>query len=152
MSFTKTFKRSGLLTALGLLLVFIASTGVAKGLLLPLGCIALVFGGSVFCVSLFRHLMRGLLWRVGSRLFVSYVLLCIPVVFIVLVVFLGVLLITGQLAARRVEAALLRRESLLVETAKDLAPRLSSQPDAGKRRALVEAAAAARAAELPGLR
>ncbi len=126
MSLTRTFKASGLLAAAGILVVTLApdKTGWTG-----LGIVLLVFAGPVFCVSATRALLRGLLWRVGSRLLVSYLLLLSAVVFAAFFDYAGLLVIAGQLGTRRVEAALEKRQAELLSRAVDLAPRGGS-PDA----------------------
>ena len=139
MRLTRTFRVSGLLTAAGILLVSLAprSTGWVA-----LGIVLLVFAGPVFCVSAIRALLRGLLWRVGSRLVVSYLLLMSAVAFAVVFVYAGLLVVGGQLGTRRVEAALGRRRVDVAALAHDLAPRLEAASDAGARaRAFADAAA-----------
>ncbi|HEX5856097.1 MAG TPA: hypothetical protein VFZ57_10800, partial [Thermoanaerobaculia bacterium] len=102
MKTTRTFKVSGLVLLVGALLCAVQAVR-------PLGILALVFAIPVFTVSATRHLLRGLLWRVGSRLVVSYLLLVSAFVFAVFFVFAGLLVVAGQLGTRRVEAALERR-------------------------------------------
>ncbi|MGZ5429440.1 MAG: PP2C family protein-serine/threonine phosphatase, partial [Thermoanaerobaculia bacterium] len=107
-----------------------------------LGVVLLVFGIPVFAFSATRHLLRGLLWRVGSRLAVSYLLLLSAVVFAAFFVYAGLLVIAGQLGTRRVEAALEKRRAALAELARNLSPRLETARDpAARARAFAEAAA-----------
>lgn len=135
MKTTRTFNVSGLALLLGALLCIVPA-------IRPLGICVLVFGIPVFAVSATRHLLRGLLWRVGSRLFVSYLLLLSAVTFAAVFVYAGLLILAGQLGTRRVEAALEKRRAVLGELAHDLAPRLETARDAGARaRAFAEAAA-----------
>ena len=137
MSLTRTFKVSGLLTAAGVLLVAFAP---AKSGWTSLGVCLICFSGAVFLVSVTRALLRGLLWRVGSRLVVSYLLLMSAVVFAAIFVYGGLLLIAGQLGTRRVEAALGKRRTALADLAHDLAPRLEAARDpAARARAFSEA-------------
>ena len=139
MRLTRTFKVSGLLTAAGILL---ASLG--HGASSAPGIILIVFASPVFCVSAIRALLRGLLWRVGSRLVVSYLLLVSAVVFAVFFVYAGLLVIAGQLGTRRVEAALTRRREAAAALAHDLAPRLEATRDSSARaRAFSDAVASA---------
>ncbi|MCM3878449.1 MAG: hypothetical protein NEA02_18770, partial [Thermoanaerobaculia bacterium] len=105
MTFTKTFRRSGLATLAGALLAA-AGSQFAGGPLTPLGGLVLCLALPVFLVSAFRHLMRGLLWRVGSRLLVSYLLLVAPLLFLAVVVYAGVWLVAAQVAGKRLELAL----------------------------------------------
>ncbi|MDL2716661.1 MAG: SpoIIE family protein phosphatase [Acidobacteriota bacterium] len=125
MRLTRTFKASGLLTAAGVLLVTLAP---GKGGWTALGILLLVFAGSVFMVSAIRALLRGILWRVGSRLVVSYVLLMSAVVFAAFFVYAGLLVIAGQLGTRRVEAAFASRRAELLGQARDLAARGATSP------------------------
>jgi serine phosphatase RsbU (regulator of sigma subunit) len=106
------------------------------------GCVLLVFGIPVFAVSATRRLLRGLLWRVGSRLVVSYLLLLSAVVFAAFFVYAGLLVIAGQLGTRRVETALEKRRAAVAALAHDLAPRLETARDpAARARAFAEALA-----------
>ena len=139
MSVTRTFKASGLLTAAGVLLVSVVPD---KSGWMALGVVLLVFACPVFVVSATRALLRGLLWRVGSRLVVSYLLLLSAVVFAAVFVYAGLLVIGGQLGTRRVEAALEKRRAAIAALAQDLAPRLESARDPiARARAFVDAAA-----------
>ena len=114
----------------------------AKSLWTTFGTVLLVLAGPVFCVSAIRALLRGLLWRVGSRLVVSYLLLMSAVVFAAFFVYAGLLVIAGQLGTRRVEAALAKRRDAMALLAHDLAPRLEAARDSGARaRAFADAAA-----------
>lgn len=125
MKLSRTFKVSGLLAAAGLLAVTLARNETPWA---GLGIVLLVFGGAVFCVSATRALLRGLLWRVGSRLVVSYLLLMSAVVFAAFFVYAGLLVVAGQLGTRRVEAALAKRNAGLLSRARDLALRGPSAP------------------------
>ncbi len=102
MRLTRTFKASGLLTAAGVLFVALAH---GKGGWTAFGIVLLVFACPVFAISAARHLLRGLLWRVGSRLAVSYLLLLSAVVFAAFFLYAGLLVVAGQLGTRRVEVA-----------------------------------------------
>jgi serine phosphatase RsbU (regulator of sigma subunit) len=137
MKTTRTFNVSGLVLLTGALLCAVPSNGVRA-----LGVVLLVFGIPVFAVSATRHLLRGLLWRVGSRLVVSYLLLLSAVVFAAFFVYAGLLVIAGQLGTRRVEAALEKRRAAVTALAHDLAPRLetASEP-AARLRAFAEVSA-----------
>ncbi len=127
MKTTRTFRFSGLVVLGGALLAAVPLDGVRA-----LGVVLLVFGIPLFAFSATRHLLRGLLWRVGSRLAVSYLLLPSAVVFAAFFVYAGLLVIAGQLGTRRVEAALEKRRASLAELAHDLAPRLETARDAGR--------------------
>jgi HAMP domain-containing protein len=128
MKTTRTFKVSGLALLFGALLCSAPVSGIRA-----LGICTLVFGVPVFAVSATRHLLRGLLWRVGSRLFVSYLLLLAAVAFAGIFVYGSLLVIAGQLGTRRVEAALEKRRAVLRERAQDVArrPGGASEPVAG---------------------
>ena len=143
MKTTRTFNVSGLVLLTGALLCAVPSNGVRA-----LGVVLLVFCVPVFAVSATRHLLRGLLWRVGSRLFVSYLLLLAPVLFVLLFGAAGIFLIAGQLAARRTQSAFERREAALSALARDLASRFELARDAAQRKALFEEL---RTADLPDL-
>jgi len=137
MKTTRTFNVSGLVLLTGALLCAVPSNGVRA-----LGVVLLVFGIPVFAVSATRHLLRGLLWRVGSRLVVSYVLLLSAVVFAAFFVYAGLLVIAGQLGTRRVEAALEKRRAAVTALAHDLAPRLeTAREPAARLRAFAEVSA-----------
>ena len=120
MRLSRTFKISGLVAAAGLLVVTLARDETPWA---GLGAVLLVFGGGVFCVSAVRALLRGLLWRVGSRLVVSYLLLMSAVVFAAFFVYAGLLVVAGQLGTRRVETALEKRHAELLSRVRDLAAR-----------------------------
>ena len=123
MTLTKTFRRSGLVVLAGVVLLLVGATGVPGGFWTPLGVLLLVLACPVFLVSLFRHLMRGLLWRVGTRLLVSYLLLVLPVLFLVVVSYAGIWLVAAQVAGLRVERAIEKRREILQKTARLLADR-----------------------------
>ncbi|HEX5856237.1 MAG TPA: SpoIIE family protein phosphatase, partial [Thermoanaerobaculia bacterium] len=139
MKTTRAFKVSGLLVLAGALLAAVPIDAVRA-----LGIVVCVFAVPVFAISATRHLLRGLLWRVGSRLAVSYLLLVSAFVFAVFFLYGGLLVLGGQLGTRRVEAALEKRLASLAALAHDLAPRLETARDpAARARAFAEAAAGA---------
>jgi len=148
MRLTRTFKRSGVLLALGIALTSVFGDqgfGVA-------GILLIVFSSPVFAVSAIRHLLRGLLWRVGSRLLLSYVLIgVVPIPLVTGLLFVGSLVLAGQFGARRTEAAFVKRQTTLQLLATSLAPRLAEAPSAPARAALFEQAAADHRHALPGL-
>lgn len=147
---SRTFKISGALTLLGA--AFIGLGQRMGDPWLALGIILVVFAGPVFTVSATRHLLRGLLWRVGSRLFVSYVLIGILPLPVLAGLAYGTLLIfTGQLGARRAETALLAREASLAEAVRELATRFRAASSAAERRKVFEAVSEARGKALPAL-
>ncbi|MFI5119904.1 MAG: PP2C family protein-serine/threonine phosphatase [Thermoanaerobaculia bacterium] len=138
MKTTRTFRFSGLAVLLGVLLAAVPWGGIRAP-----GIVLCVFAIPVFAFSAARHLLRGLLWRVGSRLAVSYLLLLSAVVFAAFFFCAGLLVVAGQLGTRRVEGALEKRRAALAELARDLAPRLETARDpAARARALAEAASA----------
>ncbi len=137
--FTRTFKISLALVFFGVVFVANAPGGDHKEghPLFAVGVLFLCLGGPVFLVSGTRHLLRGLLWRVGSRLFVSYVLIgVVPLIFIFGFLLLVTFMIAGQLAGRRVEKALDTHRAILDETARSLFPGLFAAPTTEARRAL----------------
>ena len=132
MAFTKTFRRSGLATVAGALLAA-AGSRFPGGPLTPIGALVLCLALPVFLVSAFRHLLRGLLWRVGSRLFVSYLLLVAPLAFLAAVVYAGVWLVAAQVAGQRLERALEARRETLQKTARLLADRFEETASPSER-------------------
>ena len=141
MTFTKTFRRSGLATLAGALLAA-AGNLVSGGPLTPIGALVLCLALPVFLVSAFRHLMRGLLWRVGSRLLVSYLLLVAPLLFLACVVYAGVWLVAAQVAGKRLELALEHRGEALEDGARGVADRFEAPGTPEGRRAAFDEAAA----------
>jgi serine phosphatase RsbU (regulator of sigma subunit) len=125
MTLTKTFRWSGLALLAGVVLLSAGSAGAPGGFWQPLGVVLCAFAGPVFLVSAGRHLVRGLLWRVGTRLVVSYLLLLLPVLFLVVVAYAGVWLVAAQVAGLRVERALEKRRETLQKTARLLADRFA---------------------------
>lgn len=147
MTLTKTFRRSGLALLAGVVLLLAGAAGLPGGRVwVPVGALLCVLAGPVFFISALRHLMRGLLWRVGSRLLVSYLLLVLPILFLVVVVYAGVWLVAAQVAGRRVERALEHRRDVLQMTARLVADRFGETAStAGRKAAFEELAAPARA-------
>lgn len=139
MVLTKTFRRSGLLVLAGVVLLVAGAARVPGGFWSPAGILFLLLAGPVFLVSLFRHLMRGLLWRVGTRLLVSYLLLVLPILFLVVVAYAGVWLVAAQVAGKRVERALEKRREILQATARLLADRFGETASPAAHRAAFEA-------------
>lgn len=135
MALTKTFRRSGLLVLAGVVLLAAGGAGLPGGLWTPAGVLLVVVAGPVFAASAFRHLMRGLLWRVGSRLVVSYLLLVSPFLFLAVVAYAGIWLVAAQVAGQRLERALDARRDALQKTARLLADRFEQAPTAAARRA-----------------
>ncbi|HSB64054.1 MAG TPA: SpoIIE family protein phosphatase [Thermoanaerobaculia bacterium] len=136
MKTTRTFRLSGLAVLFGILLAAAPWSPIRT-----LGVVICVFCAPVFAFSAVRHLLRGLLWRVGSRLAVSYLLLLSADVFAVFFFFAGLFVVAGQLGTRRVDAALEKSRAALAALAHDLAPRLETARDpAARTRAFTEAA------------
>jgi serine phosphatase RsbU (regulator of sigma subunit) len=133
MTFTKTFRRSGLATLAGVVLAAVGSEAPG-GPWRHAAMIVLIVSAPVFAVSAFRHLMRGLLWRVGSRLLVSYLLLVTPLLFLAVVVYFGVGLIAAQVAGKRLHLALEHRATALEHAARVLADRFESSGSPAARR------------------
>lgn len=142
---TRTFKVSGLLVLAGTALAAVASGGLEA-----FGILLLVFAVPVFSVSLLRLALRKVLWRVGNRLFVSYLLVGL-VPFGLASCFLLVLAgaLAGQQAGRRVEASLRETARALVETARDFEAPPDRLPDADTISVLMERYRAARPGVLP---
>ena len=142
MTLTKTFRRSGLAFLAGLLLLSAGQAGLPGGFWGPVGGLLAGSAGAVFTVSAVRHLFRGLLWRVGSRLLVSYLLHFLPILFLAVVAYAGVWLVAAQVAGQRAERALEARRETLQKTARLLADRFEEASDAAARRAAFETVAA----------
>ncbi len=138
MVLTKTFRRSGLLVLAGVFLCLAGAVGAPGRLWIPAGCVLIILAGPVFAVSAIRHLMRGLLWRVGSRLLVSYLLLVLPILFLVVVAYAGVWLVATQVASKRVERALEKRREILQTTARLLADRFGETASPAAHKAAFE--------------
>ena len=124
MTVTRTFKVSGLALLAGILLV---NVGADEGLLEAakvLGVLAIVFAAPVFGVSALRHLLRGLLWRVGSRLFVSYLLIgVLPLLLVAGLISAALFILAGQSGARRAETRLTARLDALEAKASEFVGR-----------------------------
>jgi len=135
MALTKTFRRSGLSVLAGVVILAAGAAGLPGGFWTPAGTLIVVVAGPVFAASAFRHLLRGLLWRVGSRLVVSYLLLVSPFLFLVVVAYAGIWLVAAQVAGQRLERTLDARRDALQKTARHLADRFEESPTAVARRA-----------------
>lgn len=124
MTVTRTFKVSGLALLAGILLANLGGDqGVAEGVKV-LGVLAVVVSAPVFGVSALRHLLRGLLWRVGSRLFVSYLLIgVLPLLLVAGLISAALYILAGQSGARRAETRLLARLDALEAKASEFAGR-----------------------------
>ena len=147
MTLSRTFRVSGALTALGIVMVVLIGKSSSHGFLSAVGILLISLAGPVFAVSAVRHLVRGLLWRVGSRLLVSYFLIgVLPIPFVLAFLFGGALVFCGQLAGRRVEGAL-REEARLLES---LDRELAASGE-GSRRERLESIRKAHQDDLPGL-
>lgn len=128
MRFTRTFKLSGLALLAGIVL---ASLGGEEGfleLVKVVGVLTLVVSIPVFGVSALRHLLRGLLWRVGSRLFVSYLLIgVLPLGLVAGLILVALFILSGQSGARRAETRLLARFDALDAKASEFGGRQTSR-------------------------
>lgn len=124
MTVTRTFKVSGLALLTGILLANLGGEqGVAEGVKV-LGVLAVVVSAPVFGVSALRHLLRGLLWRVGCRLFVSYLLIgVLPLLLVAGLISAALYILAGQSGARRAETRLLARLDALDAKASEFAGR-----------------------------
>jgi serine phosphatase RsbU (regulator of sigma subunit) len=142
MATTKTFKVSGIVSAAAVLLLF---AGKDDGGVQGLGVFLAMCAWPVFLVSATRHAFRRMLWRVGSRLLVSYLLIgIVPLPFLAGLAYLASYVISGQLAGRRVKNELIKREDALRLVAEDLADDVPAAP-AARRERLASAAEEARA-------
>src|SRR5258706_1407544 len=122
MSTTKTFKVSGIATLLGVACIALAAGAKAGNAFGVLGGLLLMSAAPTFAVSFVRHLLRGILWRVGSRLFVSYVLIgVLPLPFLLALSYLGIVMVTGQIAARRLDDHARRRGDALASLVREAA-------------------------------
>jgi serine phosphatase RsbU (regulator of sigma subunit) len=145
---TRTFKRTGLLLLSAVALVALPGGGAPE----VLGWIALICSAPVFAISALGHLLRGLLWRVGSRLLVSYLLIgLVPLPFLLGLAYTSAYVIGGQLAGRRVERVLLERRDQARELALELARRFGGAASASQRAASFEALAREQRARFPEL-
>lgn len=126
---TRTFKWSLGLTLLGAVLFQLARGAVGLALVVT-GAVLLVTAGPVFLVSLTRLLLRKAQARVGYRLFGFYLLVgVVPVPLLMLLTFVFFYVLSGQLAARRMEGALAARLATLGEIAAELADAPPEQRD-----------------------
>jgi len=130
LTFTRTFRISGLALLAGIVLVAVA--GDASGGLLELlevvGVLTIVLSAPVFGISALRHLLRGLLWRVGSRLFVSYLLIgVLPLVLVAGLILAALFILAGQAGARRAETRLVARLDALEAKASEFGGRQTSR-------------------------
>lgn len=124
MTLTRTFKVSGLALLGGILLANLGGGAGLGGLVEAVGVLVVVFATPVFGVSALRHLLRGLLWRVGSRLFVSYLLIgVLPILLVAGLAFAALFILSGQVGARRAETRLLARLDALEAKASEYAGR-----------------------------
>ncbi|MBK9376442.1 MAG: SpoIIE family protein phosphatase [Holophagales bacterium] len=124
MTVTRTFKVSGLALLAGILLANLGGEDGFAELVKVVGVLTIVVAAPVFAVSALRHLMRGLLWRVGSRLFVSYLLIgVLPLLLVAGLVSAALFILSGQSGARRAETRLLARLDSLEAKASEFAGR-----------------------------
>lgn len=128
MTVTRTFKVSGLALLAGILLANLGGDAGFAGLVKALGFLAIVVSVPVFSFSALRHLLRGLLWRVGSRLFVSYLLIGVfPLLLVAGLIAAALYILAGQSGARRVETRVLARLDALEAKASEFAGRERSR-------------------------
>jgi len=121
---TRTFKVSGLALLAGILLANLGGEAGFAELVKVVGVLAIVVSAPVFGVSALRHLLRGLLWRVGSRLFVSYLLIgVLPLLLVAGLISAALYILAGQSGARRAESRLLARLDALEAKASEFAGR-----------------------------
>jgi serine phosphatase RsbU (regulator of sigma subunit) len=147
---SRTFRVSAVLSALGIGLLVLLRGSANHGFLGAVAILLVVLAGPVFAVSAARYLIRSLLWRVGSRLLVSYFLIGVmPIPLVAGLLFAGTLVLCGQLAGRRVEEALRSEAKVLRAAAEGFAPACRS--DVPARHTRFEALRAERKEDLPGL-
>jgi len=124
LTLTRTFRVSGLAFLAGVLLTALGGDAGFAEALRVVGVLLLVVSVPVFGVSLLRHLLRGLLWRVGSRLFVSYLLIgVLPLVLVAGLAAAALFILAGQTGARRAEARLVARLDALEAKASEFGSR-----------------------------
>ncbi len=124
MTVTRTFKVSGLALLAGILLANLGGESGFADFVKLVGVLAIVFAAPIFAVSALRHLLRGLLWRVGSRLFVSYLLIgVLPLLLVAGLIAAALFILAGQSGARRAETRLLARLDALEAKASEFAGR-----------------------------
>lgn len=124
MTVTRTFKVSGLALLAGILLANLGGEEGVAEVVKVFGVLAIVVAAPVFGVSALRHLLRGLLWRVGSRLFVSYLLIGVfPLLLVAGLISAALYILAGQSGARRAETRLLARLDALEAKASEFAGR-----------------------------
>lgn len=124
MTVTRTFKASGLALLAGILLANLGGEAGFAEFVKVIGILAISISTPVFAVSLLRHLLRGLLWRVGSRLFVSYLLIGVfPLLLVAGLISAALYILAGQSGARRAETRLLARLDALEAKASEFAGR-----------------------------
>lgn len=143
---TKTFRRSGFALLLSIaILVASRWTGGAAGCVATIGVVMLIVSIPVFSSAIWR----AMLWRVGSRLFVSYLLAgLLPIPFLLGLGLIAAYVGAGQHAGRRVEAELARRIDHLERTTARYGPRLAAEPG---REEVIEEIRRETASVLPGL-
>jgi serine phosphatase RsbU (regulator of sigma subunit) len=139
MSFRRIFAIAFLLFALGAALVVAGLLG-GRALAIQLGFESVLLGFLWLGFHILRRIFQRLLFRVGNRLFVSYVLIgVLPMLMVFCLAGLLVYLLTGQLAVRRAERELQQALQLLREKAAAMSQGLEPGSDALARRALFAA-------------
>jgi serine phosphatase RsbU (regulator of sigma subunit) len=125
---TRTFRVSGLALLVGIVLANVGGDAGFLEFVKVVGILTLVVAVPVFGASALRHLLRGLLWRVGSRLFVSYLLIgVLPLGLVAGLILAALFILAGQSGARRAETRLLARLDALEAKASEFGGRQSSR-------------------------
>ena len=146
MSFRRVFAITFLLVAAGLVLIVAGVLG-SFSLVTQLGFECLLLAVLWLGFHILRRILQRLLFRVGRRLFVSYVLIgVLPMILVFCLAGLLVYLLTGQLAVRRAERELQQALQHLRDKAATMSESLGPGSDTLERRALFGAEAHARPA------
>ncbi len=139
LTFSRTFKISGLAVVLGIAQVIVFPEG---NFFFVIGIFSMVLGIPVFTVSALRHLLRTLLWRVGSRLFVSYLLIgVLPLPFLAGLLFAGLTALCGQLGVTRATRGFQETRRELRRSATQAAGRFAQARTQKERAGILEQAA-----------
>jgi serine phosphatase RsbU (regulator of sigma subunit) len=139
MSFRRIFAIAFLLFALGAALVVAGLLG-GHALAIQLGFESVLLAFLWLGFHILRRIFQRLLFRVGNRLFVSYVLIgVLPMLMVFCLAGLLVYLLTGQLAVRRAERELQQALQHLRDKAAAMSQGLEPGSDALARRALFAA-------------
>lgn len=139
MSFRRVFAITFLLVAVGLALIAAGLFG-SFSLVTQLGFECLLLAVLWLGFHILRRILQRLLFRVGRRLFVSYVLIgVLPMLLVFCLAALLVYLLTGQLAVRRAERELQQALQQLRDKAATMSESLGPGSDTLERRALFAA-------------